>query len=54
MTRIGKYHIGDVERMYAERGHGLFVMPEWMLPGVPPLAVTYRSDETPAFKIVGK
>lgn len=54
VTRVGKYHIGDVERMYREIGHGLFVMPEWMLPGVQPLAVTYRSNGTAAFKIVEK
>jgi len=54
VTRVGKYHIGDVERMYRELEHGLFVMPEWMLLGVEPLAVSYRSDGTTAFKIVGK
>jgi 4-amino-4-deoxy-L-arabinose transferase-like glycosyltransferase len=54
VTRVGKYHIGDVERLYRELDHGLFVMPEWMLSGVEPLAVTHRSDGTAAFKIVGK
>jgi 4-amino-4-deoxy-L-arabinose transferase-like glycosyltransferase len=54
VTRVGKYHVGDVERLYRELDHGLFVMPAWMLPGVEPLAVTDRSDGTPAFKIVGK
>ncbi|OQY19526.1 MAG: hypothetical protein B6I35_11565 [Anaerolineaceae bacterium 4572_32.2] len=54
VTRVGKYHIGDVERMYHEMEHGLFVMPEWMLPGVEPLAITCRSNGAPAFKIVGK
>jgi len=54
VTRVGKYRIGDVERMYHEREHGLFIMPIWMLPGVEPLAVTYRSNGEPAFKIVVK
>ncbi|NLE44466.1 MAG: hypothetical protein GX620_07070 [Chloroflexi bacterium] len=54
VTRVGKYVIGDVERMYGELNHGLFVMPEWMLPGVEPLAVTYRSNGTSAYKIVEK
>lgn len=54
VTRVGKYHIGDVQAAYEQLGHGLFVMPAWMLPGVEPLAVTTYSTGEPAFKIVEK
>ncbi len=54
VTRVGKYHIGDVQAAYEQMAHGLFVMPAWMLPGVEPLAVTTYSTGEPAFKIVGK
>ncbi|MFP4394536.1 MAG: ArnT family glycosyltransferase [Anaerolineales bacterium] len=54
VTRVGKYHIGDVQAAYERLDHGLFVMPAWMLPGVEPLAVTTYSTGEPAFKIVGK
>lgn len=54
VTRVGKYHIGDVQAAYEQLDHGLFVMPAWMLPGVEPLAVTTFSTGEPAFKIVGK
>ncbi len=54
VTRVGKYHIGDVQAAYEQLEHGLFVMPAWMLPGVEPLAVTTFSTGEPAFKIVGK
>lgn len=54
VTRVGKYHIGDVQAAYEQLPHGLFVMPAWMLPGVEPLAVTTYSTGEPAFKLVGK
>jgi len=54
VSRVGKYHIGDVEKMYSEVEHGLFIMPAWMMPGVEPVAVTCRSDGSPAFKIIKK
>jgi hypothetical protein len=49
-----KYRTGDVDALYAEIDHGLFVARPHMLPDVEPLLVIPHPDGTPAFKIVSK
>ena len=49
-----KYRIGDVDALYAELEHGLFVARPHMLEGVEPEVVVLHPDGTPAFKVIRK
>jgi hypothetical protein len=54
LARWDKYTVGDVDKLYAELEHGLFVARPHMLPGIEPLLIIYHPDGSPAFKIVSK
>jgi 4-amino-4-deoxy-L-arabinose transferase-like glycosyltransferase len=55
LSRWGaKYMTGDVDQLYHQLEHGLFVARPHMLPGVEPTLLIYHPDGSPAFKIVVK
>jgi hypothetical protein len=49
-----KYMMGDVEKIYYEVQHGLFIARPHMLPDVEPVRVIYHPDGSLAFKIISK
>lgn len=49
-----KYRTGDVDQLYYELEHGLFVARPHMLPDVEPVLVINHPNGTPAFKIITK
>ncbi len=55
VTRVGKYHIQDVEQAYAELEHGLFISPAWKLVDSPTITIVRRpADHKPIFRILAK
>ncbi len=54
VTRWGKYRVGNVDELYEQLEHGLFVARPHMLPGVAPLLVINHPDGSPAFKVISK
>jgi 4-amino-4-deoxy-L-arabinose transferase-like glycosyltransferase len=54
VKRWDQYVVGDVDKLYAQLEHGLFVARPHMLPGIKPVQVIYYPDGSPAFKIVSK
>ncbi len=54
VKRWDKYVVGDVDKLYTQLDHGLFVARPHMLPGVKPVLVIYHPDGTPAFNIISK
>lgn len=49
-----KYMTGDVEQLYADMAHGLFIARPHMLLDVAPVLVINHPDGSPAFKIITK
>lgn len=49
-----KYMTGDVDQLYADMAHGLFIARPHMLPDVAPALVITHPDGSPAFKIITK
>jgi 4-amino-4-deoxy-L-arabinose transferase-like glycosyltransferase len=49
-----KFVVGDVDKLYPQMEHGLFVARPQMLPGIKPVQVIYYPDGTPAWKIIAK
>jgi 4-amino-4-deoxy-L-arabinose transferase-like glycosyltransferase len=49
-----KFVVGDVDKLYPQMEHGLFVARPQMLPGIEPVRVIYYPDGTPAWKIIAK
>lgn len=49
-----QYRMGDVDKLYHELPHGLFVARPHMLPDVEPVLVINHPNGTPAFKIIVK
>jgi 4-amino-4-deoxy-L-arabinose transferase-like glycosyltransferase len=54
VTRWDKYRVGNVDELYAQLAHGLFVARPHMLPGVEPALTVYHPDGSPAFKVISK
>jgi 4-amino-4-deoxy-L-arabinose transferase-like glycosyltransferase len=54
LKRWDKYTVGDVDKLYAQLEHGLFVARPHMLPGIEPVQVIYYPGGSPAFKIISK
>ncbi|MBN1889214.1 MAG: glycosyltransferase family 39 protein [Thermoflexales bacterium] len=54
LKRWGKYQAGDVEKLYSELEHGLFVARPHMLEGVTPTLTIYHPDGSPAFNVLAK
>ena len=54
LSRWDKYLVGNVDKLYAQLDHGLFVARPHMLSGVEPLLTIYHPDGSPAFKIISK
>ncbi len=49
-----KYETGDVDTLYDQFEHGLFIARPHMLPNVEPVLVIYHPDGSIAFKIISK
>jgi hypothetical protein len=49
-----RYRTGNVEQLYADLDHGLFVARPHMLPEVEPLLMILHPDGSPAFKVIAK
>jgi hypothetical protein len=49
-----KFVVGDVDKLYPQMEHGLFVARPQMLPGIEPVKVIYHPDGSPAWKIIAK
>lgn len=49
-----KYMTGDVDQLYGEMAHGLFIARPHMLPDVAPALVIHHPDGSPAFKVITK
>jgi len=54
VKRWDKYVVGDVDKLYAQLEHGLFVARPHMLAGIEPVRVIFNPDGSPAFKIISK
>jgi len=55
VTRMGKYHVRDIEQAYEEFEHGLFISPAWKLVDAPTLMIVHRpADGKPIFRLVAK
>jgi 4-amino-4-deoxy-L-arabinose transferase-like glycosyltransferase len=54
VTRWDKYRVGNVDELYGQLEHGLFVARPHMLPGVAPVLVIHHPDGSPAFKVIPK
>jgi 4-amino-4-deoxy-L-arabinose transferase-like glycosyltransferase len=54
LKQWGKYQAGNVEKLYSELEHGLFIARPHMLGGITPTLTIYHPDGSPAFKVLAK
>jgi hypothetical protein len=54
VKRWGKYRVGNVDELYAQLEHGLFVARPHMLPGQTPVLSVSHPDGSPAFNVFSK
>jgi 4-amino-4-deoxy-L-arabinose transferase-like glycosyltransferase len=54
LKQWGKYRTGNVDELYAQLDHGLFVARPHMLPGIEPVLTIYHPDGSPAFNVISK